>query len=194
MSHVSSLIMLRLYHVRMFTIRFLDMKVTHSLFNLNSFEFISVIFIGTGEHIDDFEPFKTKPFVQKLLGMGDIEGLISKVEELNLGKIRFRKIFFDLIFLRWSFYYCSFIKKISNLLLFLVKSYLLLLSRQQRRADQQDQARRIHDPRHVRAVSEHHEDGTIRTDHGNDPGLQSGILMDQQNFPYVLIRPSNCYQ
>ena len=26
-----------------------------------------VIFIGTGEHIDDFEPFKTKPFVQKLL-------------------------------------------------------------------------------------------------------------------------------
>jgi len=87
------------------------MKVTHSLFNLNSFEFISVIFIGTGEHIDDFEPFKTKPFVQKLLGMGDIEGLISKVEELNLGKIRFRKIFFDLIFLRCSFYYCSCIKK-----------------------------------------------------------------------------------
>merc|ERR1712183_210754 len=43
-----------------------------------------VIFIGTGEHIDDFEPFKTKPFVQKLLGMGDIEGLINKVEELNL--------------------------------------------------------------------------------------------------------------
>merc|ERR1711934_1115485 len=43
-----------------------------------------VVFIGTGEHIDDFEPFKTKPFVQKLLGMGDIEGLISKVEELNL--------------------------------------------------------------------------------------------------------------
>ncbi len=38
-----------------------------------------VIFIGTGEHIDDFEPFRTKPFVQKLLGMGDIEGLISKV-------------------------------------------------------------------------------------------------------------------
>ena len=43
-----------------------------------------VIFIGTGEHIDDFEPFRTKPFVQKLLGMGDIEGLINKVEELNL--------------------------------------------------------------------------------------------------------------
>ncbi len=43
-----------------------------------------VIFIGTGEHIDDFEQFKTKPFVSKLLGMGDIEGLIDKVSELNL--------------------------------------------------------------------------------------------------------------
>ena len=43
-----------------------------------------VVFIGTGEHIDDFEPFQTKKFVQKLLGMGDIEGLISSAEELNL--------------------------------------------------------------------------------------------------------------
>jgi signal recognition particle subunit SRP54 len=38
-----------------------------------------VIFIGTGEHIDDLESFKTKPFISKLLGMGDIEGLIDKV-------------------------------------------------------------------------------------------------------------------
>lgn len=43
-----------------------------------------IIFIGTGEHIDDFEAFKTKPFVQKLLGMGDIEGLMDKVQELNI--------------------------------------------------------------------------------------------------------------
>ncbi|OXU26190.1 hypothetical protein TSAR_013690 [Trichomalopsis sarcophagae] len=43
-----------------------------------------VIFVGTGEHIDDLEPFKTKPFISKLLGMGDIEGLIDKVNELNL--------------------------------------------------------------------------------------------------------------
>lgn len=27
-----------------------------------------VIFIGTGEHTDDFEPFKVQPFVSKLLG------------------------------------------------------------------------------------------------------------------------------
>ncbi|XP_028033905.1 signal recognition particle 54 kDa protein [Bombyx mandarina] len=43
-----------------------------------------IIFIGTGEHIDDLEPFKTKPFIKKLLGMGDIEGLLDKVNELKL--------------------------------------------------------------------------------------------------------------
>lgn len=43
-----------------------------------------IIFIGTGEHIDDFEPFKTKPFISKLLGMGDIQGLVEKVNDLKL--------------------------------------------------------------------------------------------------------------
>ncbi|XP_037071896.1 LOW QUALITY PROTEIN: signal recognition particle 54 kDa protein-like [Pollicipes pollicipes] len=43
-----------------------------------------IIFIGTGEHIDDFEPFRVKPFVSKLLGMGDIEGLIETVQDLGL--------------------------------------------------------------------------------------------------------------
>lgn len=43
-----------------------------------------IIFIGTGEHTDDFEPFRTKPFISKLLGMGDIEGLVEKVEQLKL--------------------------------------------------------------------------------------------------------------
>ncbi|XP_014663131.1 PREDICTED: signal recognition particle 54 kDa protein [Priapulus caudatus] len=43
-----------------------------------------IIFIGTGEHIDDFEQFKVQPFVSKLLGMGDIEGLIDKVNDLKL--------------------------------------------------------------------------------------------------------------
>jgi len=44
-----------------------------------------IIFIGTGEHIDDLEQFRTKAFVQKLLGMGDLETLVEKVEELQLG-------------------------------------------------------------------------------------------------------------
>uniref|UniRef100_A0A183CHZ4 Signal recognition particle 54 kDa protein n=1 Tax=Globodera pallida TaxID=36090 RepID=A0A183CHZ4_GLOPA len=43
-----------------------------------------IIFIGTGEHIDDFELFKVKQFLQKLLGMGDIEGLVEKVTEMGL--------------------------------------------------------------------------------------------------------------
>eukprot|EP00053_Salpingoeca_punica_P008441 m.75773 g.75773 ORF g.75773 m.75773 type:complete len:532 (+) comp14608_c0_seq1:128-1723(+) len=43
-----------------------------------------VIFIGTGEHIDDLEQFQTQPFISKLLGMGDIGGLIDKVSELGL--------------------------------------------------------------------------------------------------------------
>ncbi|XP_003384056.1 PREDICTED: signal recognition particle 54 kDa protein-like [Amphimedon queenslandica] len=43
-----------------------------------------ITFIGTGEHIDDLEPFKTKPFISKLLGMGDIQGLVDKVSELGL--------------------------------------------------------------------------------------------------------------
>jgi len=54
-----------------------------------------VIFIGDGEHIDNLEEFKTQPFIQKLLGMGDVAGLIDKVNELGLddneellGKIR----------------------------------------------------------------------------------------------------------
>ena len=36
--------------------------------------------------IDDFEQFKTKAFIQKLLGMGDLEGLITTVGELGLDK------------------------------------------------------------------------------------------------------------
>ncbi|CAG9828878.1 unnamed protein product [Diabrotica balteata] len=43
-----------------------------------------VIFIGTGEHMDDLDPFKTKHFIRKLLGMGDIKGLINKVNKLKL--------------------------------------------------------------------------------------------------------------
>ncbi|XP_068177579.1 signal recognition particle subunit SRP54-like [Antennarius striatus] len=43
-----------------------------------------VIFIGTGEHLGDLEPFKTKPFINKLLGMGDIEALVDTANELKL--------------------------------------------------------------------------------------------------------------
>lgn len=36
-----------------------------------------IIFIGTGEHIDDFEPFKTRPFISKLLGKCCIMSFVS---------------------------------------------------------------------------------------------------------------------
>jgi signal recognition particle subunit SRP54 len=38
-----------------------------------------ITFIGTGEHIDDLEQFQTRPFISKLLGMGDMQGLIDRV-------------------------------------------------------------------------------------------------------------------
>ncbi|KAF3323403.1 Signal recognition particle protein 1 [Carex littledalei] len=41
-----------------------------------------VIFIGTGEHMDEFEIFDVKPFVSRLLGMGDLSGLMDKIHEV----------------------------------------------------------------------------------------------------------------
>ncbi|KAF4758105.1 hypothetical protein FOZ63_033393 [Perkinsus olseni] len=38
-----------------------------------------IIFIGTGEHFDEFEPFDAQSFVQRLLGLGDIKGLMSTI-------------------------------------------------------------------------------------------------------------------
>eukprot|EP00922_Rhytidocystis_sp_ex-Travisia-forbesii_P046065 GHVS01068717.1.p1 GENE.GHVS01068717.1~~GHVS01068717.1.p1 ORF type:complete len:502 (+),score=85.58 GHVS01068717.1:63-1568(+) len=40
-----------------------------------------IVFIGTGEHIDDFEGFEPKSFVSRLLGMGDITGLFNTIKE-----------------------------------------------------------------------------------------------------------------
>merc|ERR1712157_417252 len=45
-----------------------------------------IVFIGTGEHIDEFEPFKTESFISKLLGMGDIKGLMENIQDLGLDK------------------------------------------------------------------------------------------------------------
>lgn len=41
-----------------------------------------VIFLGTGEHIDQFEPFETKRFVERLLGRGDVPGIVDKIQEV----------------------------------------------------------------------------------------------------------------
>ncbi|KAF6140300.1 hypothetical protein GIB67_000348 [Kingdonia uniflora] len=41
-----------------------------------------VIFIRTGEHMDEFEIFDVKPFVSQLLGMGDWSGFMDKIHEV----------------------------------------------------------------------------------------------------------------
>ncbi|ONK81618.1 uncharacterized protein A4U43_C01F31160 [Asparagus officinalis] len=41
-----------------------------------------VIFIGTGEHMHEFEVFDVKPFVSRLLGMGDWSGFMDKITEV----------------------------------------------------------------------------------------------------------------
>lgn len=40
-----------------------------------------VLFVGTGEHFDDFEPFNAQSFVSRLCGLGDISGLVSTINE-----------------------------------------------------------------------------------------------------------------
>jgi len=42
-----------------------------------------VMFIGTGEHINDFRPYDSKKYVARLLGFPDLEALISKVKEVE---------------------------------------------------------------------------------------------------------------
>ena len=40
-------------------------------------------FIGTGEKLDELEPFNPKRFVSRILGMGDIESLLERIEKLS---------------------------------------------------------------------------------------------------------------
>jgi len=70
-------------------------------------------FIGTGEDIDELEPFRPKRFVARLLGMGDLETLLEKIERLQgvkefektmeemlAGKITFRTIYKQIMQMR----------------------------------------------------------------------------------------------
>lgn len=44
-----------------------------------------IIFLGTGEHFEDLETFEAAGFVKRLLGMGDITGLLKTVSEAMSG-------------------------------------------------------------------------------------------------------------
>ncbi len=69
-------------------------------------------FIGTGEKIDELEPFKPPKFVARILGIGDIEGLVERIrrikveftekdiEEMLTGKLNMRLVYKQLVSLR----------------------------------------------------------------------------------------------
>jgi len=40
-----------------------------------------IIFLGTGEHFDEFQPFDAQSFVSRLLGLGDLKGLFQTITE-----------------------------------------------------------------------------------------------------------------
>ncbi|TIA97506.1 hypothetical protein E3P89_02785 [Wallemia ichthyophaga] len=43
-----------------------------------------IIFIGTGENLHDIDTFRPRPFVQQLLGMGDMQGLMEQVQDVAM--------------------------------------------------------------------------------------------------------------
>ena len=40
-----------------------------------------ILFLGSGEHFDDFEPFVARSFVSRLLGMGDMSTLVKQIKD-----------------------------------------------------------------------------------------------------------------
>lgn len=43
-----------------------------------------VVFIGTGEHFDEFEIFNPTSFVSKMLGFGDVSGLVQSLKDAKI--------------------------------------------------------------------------------------------------------------
>lgn len=43
-----------------------------------------IVFIGTGEHFDDFEIFQPDRFVRKMLGMGDLVGFMDTLKDVKM--------------------------------------------------------------------------------------------------------------
>ena len=45
-----------------------------------------IVFLGTGEHFEEFEAFDAASFVKRLLGLGDMAGLMRTVNEAMSGE------------------------------------------------------------------------------------------------------------
>lgn len=41
-----------------------------------------IIFLGVGEHLHDLDRFSPEPFISKLLGLGDVQGLMEHMQDL----------------------------------------------------------------------------------------------------------------
>jgi signal recognition particle subunit SRP54 len=41
-----------------------------------------IIFLGVGEHLTDLDRFSPQPFISKLLGLGDVQGLMEHMQDL----------------------------------------------------------------------------------------------------------------
>ncbi len=51
-----------------------------------------VVFIGTGEHIEDLEHFNPTRFISRLLGMGDLETLLETAKQLEMEEEKAQKV------------------------------------------------------------------------------------------------------
>ena len=41
-----------------------------------------IIFLGVGEHLHDLDKFSPQPFISKLLGLGDVQGLMEHMQDI----------------------------------------------------------------------------------------------------------------
>lgn len=41
-----------------------------------------IIFLGVGEHLTDLDRFAPQPFISKMLGMGDVQGLVEHMQDV----------------------------------------------------------------------------------------------------------------
>lgn len=41
-----------------------------------------IIFLGVGEHLTDLDRFAPAPFISKMLGMGDVQGLMEHMQSV----------------------------------------------------------------------------------------------------------------
>jgi signal recognition particle subunit SRP54 len=41
-----------------------------------------IIFLGVGEHLHDLDKFSPQPFISKLLGLGDMQGLMEHMHDI----------------------------------------------------------------------------------------------------------------